>query len=243
MMTATPAPAAAETESRRAAALLDAQRKAALLFEEIATQGLIRPGARESQISKEIYQLSRSKFNAGRHWHKRVIRTGVNTVYPYQAEPEDRVVAADDIVYVDLGPVFQEWEADFGRTYVLGEDARKHALCAELPKVFAAGKKRFQDNADITGAELYHFVSGLAEHLGWVFGNDHAGHLVGEFPHEKIHGDRISLYIHPDNTAPLRSLDVLGLKRHWILEVHLVDRDRRYGAFYEDLLTLGGLPA
>jgi len=242
-MTTMPATVPAETESRRAAALLDAQRKAALLFAEITAQDLIRPGASESQISKEIYRLSRSKFNAGRHWHKRVIRAGVNTVYPYQAEPEDRLVAADDIVYVDLGPVFEDWEADFGRTYVLGEDAPKHAICADLPKVFAAGKKQFQENPGITGAELYHFVSRLAESRGWIFGNGHAGHLVGEFPHEKIHDDKVSLYIHPDNATPLRSVDALGLKRHWVLEVHLVDRDQRYGAFYEDLLTLGDLPA
>lgn len=233
----------ADRENRRAAALLEAQQKAAELFAEIQQQGLIRPGARESEISKEIFRISRDKFDAGRHWHKRVIRAGVNTVHPYQAEPEDRAVEADDIVYVDLGPVFTDWEADFGRSYVLGNDQRKHGLCAELPKAFATAKRHFQDNPDITGAELYHYVQDLAGKLGWKFGNGHAGHLVGEFPHEKIHGDKVSLYIHPENNAPLRSLDADGLKRHWILEIHLVDCDQRYGAFYEDLLTLGDLPA
>ena len=31
----------------------------------------------------------------------------------------------DDILFLDLGPIFAEWEADFGRTYVLGDDPVK----------------------------------------------------------------------------------------------------------------------
>ena len=51
-------------------------------------------------------------------------------------DPEDRIIAADDIVYLDLGPVFEEWEADFGRTYVLGDDREKHVLCRLVGAVF-----------------------------------------------------------------------------------------------------------
>ena len=65
-------------EQRRADSLRAAQAKAALLFAEIEQRGLIRPGATESQISKEIFRLSRDRFDAGRHWHKRVIRAGPN---------------------------------------------------------------------------------------------------------------------------------------------------------------------
>ena len=53
-----------------------------------------------------------------------------------------------------------------------------------------------------------------------------------------IRGDAITLYIHPENTLPMRNLDQFGMKRHWILEVHLVDEERQYGAFFEELLTL-----
>ena len=66
-----------------------------------------------------------------------------------------------------------------------------------------------------------------------------AGHTVGEFPHEKIDGDRITLYIHPDNHQPLRSRNAEGKQRHWILEMHLVDKAKRYGAFFEELITIG----
>jgi hypothetical protein len=36
----------------------------------------------------------------------------------------------------------------------------------------------------------------------------------------------------------LRGLDRHGRISHWILEVHLVDRRRRIGGFYEELLDL-----
>lgn len=34
-------------------------------------------------------------------------------------------------------------------------------------------------------------------------------------------------------------LNAKGEKRHWILEIHLVDREKEIGAFYEQLLTIG----
>ncbi len=66
-----------------------------------------------------------------------------------------------------------------------------------------------------------------------------AGHLIGHFPHEKIAEDKVSLYIHPNNHAPIRQPGNDGLSRHWILEIHFVDRERQIGAFFEELLTAG----
>lgn len=45
------------TEEERAASLLDAQEKAASLFEEIE-RDLIRPGVSEAELSKEIHELA-----------------------------------------------------------------------------------------------------------------------------------------------------------------------------------------
>lgn len=229
-------------EQRRAASLLDAQAKAAALFQDIEQLGLIRPGVMESQLNKEIFRLSRDKYDAGRHWHKRIVRAGANTVHPYQVDPADLAIAEDDLVFIDLGPVFADWEADFGRTYVLGTDPDKQRICRDLETIFAAGKRHFQANPAITGSELYTFVCDLAGQYGWDYGNGHAGHIVGEFPHERIHGDKVALYIHPENRQPLRRPGQTGHDYHWILEIHLVEKAGRYGAFFEELLTLGDLP-
>ena len=145
----------------------------------------------------------------------------------------------DDIVFLDLGPVFEEWEADFGRTYVVGSDPRKQKLCRDIEVAFAKGKKYFQDHPDITSAEFFQYAVELAHQAGWEFGGEIAGHLIGQFPHERIAGDKVTLYVHPDNPRRMRDLDAEGQERHWILEIHFVDRARQIGGFYEELLTVG----
>ncbi len=74
---------------------------------------------------------------------------------------------------------------------------------------------------------------------GWEYGGTIAGHLVGEFPHEKIAGDETGSYIAPGSREPMRRLDRTGRRCHWILEIHLVDRGRQIGGFHEELLDLG----
>jgi Xaa-Pro aminopeptidase len=209
------------------------------LFDEVVERGLIAPGQREQAVSDQIRDLANEKFGKTRHWHKRIVRSGPHTLQPYRENPPDRVIEADDIVFADFGPVFEKFEADLGRTYVLGGDPDKHRLAADLPVIFAAGRRYFADSPGITGAELYAEIGRLARAAGWSFGNVHAGHLVGEFPHETIDGAKIESYIAPGNTTPMRRVDKAGRQCHWILEIHLIDSARAFGGFYEQLLDLG----
>ncbi|OLT12839.1 aminopeptidase [Pseudonocardia sp. CNS-139] len=225
-------------EAARAEQLVAAEERAEELFAEAVRRGLIAPGRTESEVSAAVRDLAGELFGVRRFWHKRIVRAGPNTLHPYRENPPDRVIGDDDVVFLDFGPIFAEWEADFGRTYVLGDDPRKHHLQADLPLVFEAGRSWFEAHEDVTGAQLYAYVTGLAEAAGWRFGGPHCGHLVGEFPHEVIDGERIESYIAPGNTHRMRRLDRAGRRCHWILEVHLVDPERGYGGFYEQLLTL-----
>jgi Xaa-Pro dipeptidase len=228
-----------DDEAVRAAQLLDAQDKAAQLFAEIARRGLIAAGVREVQASDAIRDLAAELFGVDRHWHKRIVRAGTNTLQPYRENPPDRVIAADDIVFCDFGPIFAAWEADFGRTFVLGDDPAKIRLRDALPVVWNAARAFFDGRPDITGEQLFTHVVGLSEQAGWEFGGTIAGHLVGQFPHEKIAGADIESYVAPGSDQPMRRTDRSGRVCHWILEVHLVDRERQIGGFYEELLDLG----
>jgi len=225
-------------EDARAASLRAAQAKAAELFDAVGRQGLIAPGVTERQASDAVRDLAAEMFGIRRYWHKRVVRAGPNTLQPYRQNPPDRVIEADDIVFADFGPIFDEWEADFGRTFVLGDDPVKHRLAADLPVAFAAGRAYFESHPGVSGEELFAYVRGLAAEAGWEYGGPHAGHLVGEFPHEKINGDEIESYIAPGSTEPMRRTDRTGRACHWILEIHFVDRDRQIGGFHEELLDL-----
>jgi Xaa-Pro dipeptidase len=225
-------------EDTRAHGLVEAERKAVALFEEVERRGLIAPGLLESAVSAAVRDLAAEMFGIRRHWHKRIVRSGPNTLKPYRENPPDREITDDDIVFLDFGPIFAEWEADIGRTFVLGDDPAKLALRDDLPRVWAAGRRHFEAHPLITGAELYAHVVELAEAAGWRFGGPHSGHLVGEFPHEVIDGERIQGYITPGNTTAMRREDRAGNRAHWILEVHLVDPERAIGGFFEQLLTL-----
>jgi Xaa-Pro aminopeptidase len=140
------------TIPKRLAALLAAEKRADQLFDAIETRRLIRPGRTETQVDQDIYALAEQAFGVRKHWHKRIVRAGPNTVRIFAENPPVREISGDDTVFLDLGPVFDEWEADVGHTYVMENDPDKNRLCRDLPRVFDALKAHFDTNPDVTGA-------------------------------------------------------------------------------------------
>lgn len=225
-------------EMKRSAELLEAQNKAARLFAEVEERGLIRAGMLESELNDAIYKLAHELYGISTYWHKRIVRAGRNTLCPYAENPPDMRLREDEILFVDLGPVFEEWEADFGRTYVLGNDPLKHKLREDVGRAFAEGKRYFHEHPELTSSGYFEVIAQSATRYGWEWGGPIAGHLIGHFPHERIEGDKVTLYIHPQSNLRMSSIDEQGRKRHWILEIHFVDRAREIGGFYEELLTV-----
>jgi Xaa-Pro dipeptidase len=147
----------------------------------------------------------------------------------------ERVIADDDMVFVDLGPVFADWEGDVGRSYAVGGGAAKRALCADLDPQFEFLRDHFIAHPDITGADLYDFACRSAANAGWRYGGKIAGHIVGEYNHRDWPGDRNLGRIGPMNPTPLSGPDHLGRDRYWILEIHLVEPNGKFAGFYERL--------
>jgi Xaa-Pro dipeptidase len=226
-------------QEQRVTELRIAQSKAERLFREIEQRGLIRPGLSESRLNEDIYKLAKEMYGITTYWHKRIVRAGSNTLAPYAENPPELTIGEDDILFLDLGPVFEDWEADFGRTFVLGSDPLKLKLRDDVGRAFGEGKRYFHQTPDITASQLFRYVVTLANKSGWEFGGRIAGHLIGQFPHEKIADDKVTLYVHPESHLPMRSLNEMGQERHWILEIHFVDREREIGGFFEELLTVG----
>src|SRR4051794_18200910 len=104
------------------------QQKAIALFNTIEEKGLIVPGKTEKQLCDKIIQIARDDFGAANHWGKKIVRTGINTLQPYSADPSDLVIQDNDILFFDFHPIFEGWEADLGRTYVLGNDPLKQKI-------------------------------------------------------------------------------------------------------------------
>lgn len=225
--------------SERKQHLLQAQQKAELLFRAIESEHLVTPLKSEKVLNDEVYELAFSMFGIRKYWHKRIVRAGKNTLLPYKENPPDLIIQPDDILFFDFGPVFEDWEADFGRTYVLGGDPQKIQLKNDIESAWYEGKEYCDAHfTTLTGSDFYRYISSLAEKYGWHFGNIHCGHLIGNFPHEKIQGDEERNYLHPNNHIKLSDPDMHGNPRDWILEVHFIDKQRTFGGFFEQLLTV-----
>lgn len=214
-----------------------AEQKAKELFNIVEKRGLIKVGKTELELSEEIQAIARNEFGVTDHWGKRIVRTGINTLEPYMANPDNRMIAEGDILFFDFHPVFAGWEADLGRTYVLGNDESKLKIKRDVEEAWYIANEWYHRQTNLTGAEFFSYVNELTKQLGYEFGNAIAGHIVGKYPHEQPDDPNdLCLDVHPDNHKDILSPDKNGHPRHWILELHFVDRKNQIGAFFEQLL-------
>ena len=224
-------------EAARVAALIDAENRAEELFGEVVARGLITPGITERELSTAIRDLAADAFGVTRYWHK--------------ADRAGRDQHPAPVSRESAGPRHRRRRHRLSRFRSapgrLGGRLRPHlrarrrpdklAVRDALEPVWLAGRAVFDADPDITGEELYDAVVAIAEDAGFLFGGDIAGHLVGDFPHESIPGDKIASYIAPGSTTRLR--DRLPDGTYALdLEIHLLDPDRRFGGFHEQLLDI-----
>jgi methionine aminopeptidase len=217
--------------------LIEAENKALQLFNEIENKGLICSKKTETELNKEIFDLAYELFGIKKYWHKRIVRVGKNTLLPYRENPENLTIKEDDILFFDFGPVFEDWEADVGRTYVIGNNPKKLKLKQDVELAWKEARDFYFNHSNLTGAQFYDYISTLAPKYGWEWAGPIGGHLIGNFPHDTIQGEEIENYIHPDNLKLMKDLDVNGLNREWILEIHFIDRKDEIGGFYEQFLV------
>jgi len=218
--------------------LILAEQKAKELFDTVEKRGLIVAGKSEKELSDEIVKIAKEDFGTGIHWGKKIVRTGINTLQPYSADPPNLIIQKDDILFFDFHPVFEGWEADLGRTYVLGNDPLKLKIKKDVEAAWHEANAWYFKQTELTGDRYFNYVNDLTKRYGYEFGNAIAGHIVGRYPHEQPDDPNdLCLDVHPDNHKDILQLDKHGNKRHWMLELHFVDRKNKIGAFFEQLLT------
>jgi len=218
--------------------LILAEQKAKELFDTVEKRGLIVARKSEKELSDEIVKIAQEDFGTEIHWGKKIVRTGINTLQPYSADPPNLIIQKGDILFFDFHPVFEDWEADLGRTYVLGNDPLKLKIKKDIEAAWHEANAWYFKQTDLTGDQFFNYVNDLTKSYGYEFGNAIAGHIIGRYPHEQpdVPND-LCLDVHPDNHTDILRPDKHGNKRHWMLELHFVDRKNNIGAFFEQLLT------
>jgi len=217
--------------------LLHAQNISIQFFKAIGENNLIIAGKAEEQLNYEVCDLAFKKFNIEEHWHKKIVRSGKNTLAIYPDNPPNRIIDKDDILFIDLGPIVKGYEADIGRTYVLGNNAQKRKLKRDVETAWYEIHAWYQQQTTLKASALFQYAVEKANAFGWEFGGEIAGHIVGKFPHEQPADPKsVALDIHPNNHNDMFLTDVDGNKRHWILELQFIDRENEIGAYFEQLL-------
>ena len=211
--------------------LKKAEAQALRLFHEIKERNIIRPGRFESEINTAILNLAQENFGVRKFWHKRIVRAGENTLHPYDINPPDLEVQENDILFLDFGPIFEEYEADIGRTYVLGNEPFRLKLAKDIEHAWFVARDYFLASPSLTSSEFYNYCAELAKTYGWEFGGEIAGHTIGHFPHKNIGPEKYHNYLHPGNHNQIRTDET----PYWIIEIHFVDRARKIGGFFEQL--------
>ncbi len=147
------------------------------------------------------------KHNITKFWHPTKIRIGSDTTKSFRELPDNTIYTQkNSLCFVDVGPVIDEHEADFGRTFLVQNES-SNQLIAASSHVFNVAKTEWLKNS-LSGINLYHFANNFAQTLGYQLSPLTLGHRLGDFPHRIHSSQKLSDY----NLFPHKNLSV-----KWVL--------------------------
>lgn len=201
--------------------MLETRAKAQQAVSRIASQ--VKAGMLEEDANKMVVATLR-ELGATKAFHKPYIRFGSNTTKTFGADSEPGIrLGDDDIFFIDVGPVWEEYEGDAGDTFFTGSNPELKRCGVDAKNIFTAVAEKWRSE-NATGVDLYHYAAQTAKDLGWVLNLDLGGHRLGDFPSgEHYDGPLSEISFHPSPNI-------------WMVEIHIRHPEKQFGAFYEDLL-------
>jgi methionyl aminopeptidase len=193
-------------------------RKAVHMIADQVKVGMVEEDA------KAMARNTLSELGMRRGWHHIIVRFGPNTTKDFMERSEPGVVlGADDIFFVDIGPIYEGTEGDAGDTFVVGTDPDHHRAKLEVRDIWDQVRDEWFASG-MTGRDLYDFATETAAGLGWKLNLDLSGHRLSDYPHS-AHYD-----------GAMAEVDFRPSPNLWVLEIAIAHPERPFGAFYEDLL-------
>lgn len=201
--------------------MLLARQKTRQVIRDISA--LVLPGMVEEDavaMAKQVMIDSGLKLS----WHPTRVRFGSNTTKAMKQASEPGIVLQEnDIFFIDLAPRVESWEGDGGATFVVGQNA-EYERCARDAEALFHEVRNVWTRDKLSGQKLYEFADKTAKSMGWELNFDLPGHRVSDFPHATIY------------TGSLADFELSPSAMRWILEIHVRDPQKRFGAFFEDML-------
>jgi hypothetical protein len=196
----------------------DRTRKAIHEIAARVTPGMVEEDAVE--MAKDLL----TELDMLKGWHDVYVRFGSNTLKTFGAPSDPGVILGEnDLFFIDIGPVWEDWEGDGGDTFVVGSNPDMARCAADARKLFHIVRKKWLETG-LSGKGLYDFATAEAEAMGWELNLDLSGHRLSDFPHAAVYD------------GPLAEIDFRPSPLLWVLEIHIRDRDGKFGAFFEDML-------
>lgn len=183
----------------------------------------IRPGMLETD-AYELYKDICKKYPVEKQWHPPKLRFGPNTLCNFKDLSAPYTLKEEDIYFIDIGPVVDGHEADYGETFTVGSLFQQKNLAFTAKKIFHEVSDFWKNNRT-TGEELYEFAKSRASHFDTILNMGSDGHRIGDFPHHIFFKGGL-----PETHEKI-------VPNAWILEIHLFNKEKTFGAFYEDILT------
>jgi methionyl aminopeptidase len=188
----------------------------------------ISPGMSEEE-AKEIARSILASLEMRRGWHHIIVRCGSNTTKDFMERSEPGVVLQEkDIFFIDIGPVYGDFEGDAGDTFVFGDDPLHVKAKEDVREIWEMVRaKWFAEH--ITGVELYQFAIKTSQDLGWKLNMDLSGHRLSEYQpvgagnrHSPPGWDVRGILRGPAARGP-----VLSGRNHLSVALHTKNRGRR----------------
>ena len=182
------------------------------------------------ELVKQVFK----KQGILKFWHPTKFRIASDTTKTFRDLPDENVTCADqDLVFIDIGPIIENHEADFGRTVVLNKSKSAlnsaHVDLANASEVIFRETEKYWQETKATGQKLFEFAQTKTSNLGYRLDHRMAGHRLGDFPHQVFSKQKLFEY----EKNPLSNI--------WVLEIHIVDDKNHRGSFFEDILTRDNL--
>ncbi|MFG6101795.1 M24 family metallopeptidase [Leptothoe sp. EHU-05/26/07-4] len=183
----------------------------------------IQVGMLEEEAN-EIAIATLQDMGARQNWHQPCVRFGPNTIKTIGADSVSGIrLGENDIYFIDVGPVWGNYEGAAGDTFVTGENLILRRCADDVKHIFQAVSDKWKIDA-LGGDSLYKFAQDIAHQMGWVLNMDLSGHRLGDFPHDVYY------------KGGLADISFCPSSKLWVLEIQIRHPHRAFGAFYEDLL-------
>jgi len=186
------------------------------------TFSLLEEGMNAEDIT-QIINDQLKKRDVQRLWHPSKVRIGKNTLLSFSKPSGQEPLQENDILFLDIGPVFNNHEGDYGETYVFGTNLEYTRISHAVKSLFNLCHQYWKDTK-ASGEDLYRFADRESIKLGYHLNMSMDGHRLSDWPH--------SLHY----KSSLNAVDFSVSKNLWVLELLITHPNGQFGAFHEDLL-------